>query len=55
MMLTVKKLGDAGYICNFCEQAYDIRKAWYKRGNKYFCSQKCVLDYSELNDHEIKL
>ena len=51
-MVKINLMTDSTYECNFCGIYFNIKDAWKKKGNQYFCSQKCVLDYSELNDQE---
>ena len=33
------------YVCNFCGKVYDIRDIVWTKGNTYFCSFGCVVDY----------
>ena len=45
-MLTVQRIDDTEfYICNWCKNSFNIRDGVIARGNVYFCSGKCVLDY----------
>ena len=51
-MLNITQLTDGQYICNWCGNIYNLADATRAKGNQFLCSMKCVLDYSELNDHE---
>ena len=46
-MLKITKILDKYYICNQCGWLFDLKDAYIKRGNGYFCSKKCVLAYDK--------
>ena len=51
-MLKINLGTDGKYVCNWCNKPFDIKDAWNKKGNQYFCSRDCVLNYSELDNNE---
>ena len=39
--------------CNNCGKSYDPDEASiYKKGNVFFCSAKCVIEYDKIKDGE---
>jgi transposase-like protein len=49
--MDVMQIGKEEYRCNQCGRDYSIRNAIPAKGNVYFCSMECVLNYE---DNEIK-
>ena len=52
-MLTIRPTLYNTFICNFCGDEFTLDEANRNKGNPYFCSKQCVLDYDSRTKKEI--